>query len=222
MADTFILQAGVTEPAYSAPGGSTSVSMNYFGALKVDSVLGRYSTLAAKGVLYVASAGVVANAVACVADVATTAAQWALYNGNATGQGGYHLHILGVSAWQASGTPAVNASIMVGLSGAAQAAALTAHTGSVVKGCTGSTSRASSAVLAASATLTSAAAWMNLGGNNQSATAGVGSAFPFIDLGGAFVVPPTWVFGVNILSGVGTSAKYGVSILYAEIPTYLS
>lgn len=221
MADANFIQAGANPLVVAADGTQSTIRMDNSKALLVSGALPHYYELARSGRIYVASAGVVANAVACVADVATTAAQWALYNGNDTGVGGKSLVILAVGAWQASGTPAVNASLMVGVSGAAQAAALTANTGSVVKSASGST-RTTAAVLAAGATLTSAAAWMNLGGNNQTTSAGVGSAFPTFDVAGMFIVPPKFVFGINVLSGVGTSAKYGVSVTYAEVESYLT
>ena len=59
---------------------------------------------------------------------------------------------------------------------------------------------------------------MAVGGlGGQAASATVGGHMVSADVGGMFVVPPLYSFAAHIVSGTGTTAKYSVGCIYAEI-----
>jgi hypothetical protein len=208
-----LIQTG--PPTYRGEGLDVRQLSSAMGSLLVQQQEPAYTHAAAEGRVFAFSTGVIANAAIPVADVPTTAAAWALYNTAASTSKRCLVPFL-VTAYQASGTPAVNAALLGGVATVVQGSALTAASGSAVKATNGS-AKAANAVLATGATLAGAPAWVSLGGNNQSATAGVGGPFGQLSPYGTFVVPAGFAFGMTILSGVGTSAKYGVCGFFMEV-----
>lgn len=202
-------------PSYIGEGIEVRQASSAMRSLLMQQQEPAYVHAAAEGRVFAFSTGVIANAAIPVADVPTTAAAWALYNTAASTSKRCLVPFL-ITAYQASGTPAVNAALLAGVATVVQGSALTAATGSAVKATNGS-AKAANAVLATGATLAGAPAWVSLGGNNQSATAGVGGPFGQLAPYGSFVVPAGFALGMTILSGVGTSAKYGVCGLFMEI-----
>lgn len=203
------------------PGNNPNATATTLGGIRVAQVDPSFSDLARGGRLYVASTGVVANASVVGADVATTAAQYCLWNGNATGSRGYALHIIRIGSWLASGTAGLGCTLMAGVSSAAQSTVST-MTGATVKPTSGSTARTSQAVLGITITLTGAPSWMALQSINTPAAVTVGGGPCANDINGALVVPPQYALGINMLAPAGTTSKWGCSILFAEIPTYIS
>jgi hypothetical protein len=163
---------------------------------------------------FVASPGVVANAQAPVQDVPTTAAAYALWNGEAAGGKTYVVDA--VSWWQASGTAGAGASLLAGVSSVVQAAAVAAGTGTVIKSASGS-SLSSKATLGAAVTLSGAPAWMAVSGNQEPTTAGVGSGQPLQILSGLFIVPPGFCLGLHFLAPAGTASKFSAAPMWHEI-----
>jgi len=197
--------------------------LSNLGALGVSQITPKYLALAQNGLVYGISAGVVANAKIPIVDVGTTTAAWALYNGNATGNGGYALHVLRVGVWLASGTSDIGFSLIAGMSTAVQASAVTNATGIVgPKSLSSSASqRTSLATLGGAVTLAGAPSWVPLGsGNHHAAVATVGTGL-VAEVDGGIVIPPGFACGFTVLAGVGTTAKFAVSVIYAEIPSYL-
>ena len=202
-----------------AEGSQTSVPLDVYGGLRTSQHLPPLYELTKAGRVYTAQFGVVANAVASVTDIPTTGAHFALYNGNTAGLGGLSLVILSVGWASASGTVGIGAFAVAGVSGGAQAAALTTTAGNLIKSCSGST-RTSAATADSTATLTTAPAWEIIG--NYNGVSGVGIGFGSVhDPKGGFLVPPTYVFGVAIVSPTGTTPAFLCSIKYAEVETYL-
>lgn len=191
-----------------------------YGAQMAQQQLPDLLEMARNGWLYVLSAGVVANAKAPVTDFGTTTAAWALYNGNLTTVSpGYCVIPIVISVHLASGTADTGASLLLGMSSAAQGSALTNATGVVGPKCTTPTqSRASLATLTGAATLAGAPAWMPWGSMQNAASTTPGTGL-FIYPAGAYIIQPTYALGMTVLSGAGTTAKYAVSVLYAELPT---
>lgn len=184
-------------------------------SLAIAGVESDYEELARAGLIYVASCGVIGNALGAlqtVADVPTTASGTYIYNKSTTGD--LCIVLLAVSAHQASGTPAVNAGVLLSTPGAVGTAPTANATGGVVASTSGS-GRASNIWINTGATFSTAPAWIDVAGNNQSATAGVGGSL-FCRLDGSFLIRPGQAIGVNILSAVGTNHKWGINFLFCE------
>lgn len=173
-----------------------------------------FAEMSRAGRRFVASPGVIANAQAPVQDCPTTATAYALYNGEAAGGKSYVIDAL--SFWQASGTAGAGASLLAGVSTAAQASVPAAGTGVVVKSASGSAIN-TKAVYAAALTLTGAPAWIAVSGNQEPSTAGVGSGQPLVTVAGLFIVPPGYCLGLHILAPAGTSSKFSVACMWHEI-----
>ena len=186
-----------------------------YGGAAVTQLLPSGLWLTQHGRTYVASQGVVANAVVCVVDVPTTAAKYALYNGYAITTK-TRLIIHRASLWLASGTADTGASLLVGLSSAVQSSAPTAATGAVIKSSSNST-RATSAIFAGATTLAGAAAWESVAAVANGASTPPGTGAVSDDLSGMFIVSPTYALGFAVLSGLGTTAKWGISIRFSEV-----
>lgn len=173
-----------------------------------------YHELARQGRIYIAGAGVLANAQATVADTPTTAAAYVLYNKAATSSKTCLVPLF-VSGQQMSGTPAVNTALMISTPGAVASAPTANGTGQTVSSSSGS-SRASNAWYSTGATFSVAQSWFTVAGNNQTATAGVGSGL-FAPVSGVVIVRPGQAFGATVLSAVGTNHKWGINIIFGEI-----
>jgi hypothetical protein len=222
MADDLVpLVAHVSPLPTIPPGTSYSASISAQGGLRVSNVDPAYASLAINGSTYALSAGVVANAKVPITDFGTTTAAWALYNGSATGAGGYAVIPLFISLHLASGTAAVGATLLAGMSTAAQSSAVTSNTGIVgPKSLSGSSARTSLATLGGAVTLAGAPAWVPIAAVQNPAATTPGSGV-VVDVQGMFVIPPSFALGITVLSGTGTTAKWAVSVIYAEIPAYL-
>lgn len=173
-----------------------------------------FAEMSRAGRRFVASPGVIANAQIPVADMPTTAAAYALWNGEPAGGKSYVIDA--ISFHQASGTAGAGASLLAGVASAAQAAAVANGAGVVVKSASGS-SLGTKATFGEAITLAGAPAWMTVGGNQEPTTAGVGSGQPLTMIAGLFIVPPGYCLGLNILAPVGTTSKFGISVMWHEI-----
>lgn len=185
------------------------------GSVRVAELEPPFTELGRAGRRFVASPGVVANAVAPVTDMPTTASMYAVYNGEPASGKSYLIEAL--SGYLASGTAAVGATIICGVTTGAQAAVPAAGTGVLVKSASGS-ALGTRAVYASGLALTNAPAWFPIGGNGQSAgtTPGLGG-YPLMLPPGMFIVPPGYCFAMHVLSGAGTSAKYSLGCIWSEL-----
>lgn len=219
--DSNYIYGAHTAFARYAEGSQTNVGLNVDGSLKVNQTLPPKFAMAAAGRLYVASAGTHAG-IAPVQAVPTTAAAWALYNGNATGIGGLSLLVYEANFWVVSGTTGVGASFFTGVSPTVQASAVAAVALSIVKSSSGSP-RATAATLGVNVTLAGTPAWMCRGGLPQLAAASqLGLSLPVnVKFEGGCLIPAGFAMGLTVLSPAGTTPLYGVSVEYAEVESYL-
>ena len=194
-----------------------------FGSLPVAQVeLGKVE-LARAGRYFFGGNQIIANGIAPVAAIPTTASAASMFNRNAAGGDSLLLDYIN-GPWLGSGTAAAGAVLLCGISSTIAAGTLpTAHlTGWSARTAGGSATRqpTSSVWWDATATFTAASTiWFSVGQNFQLAAANVGQGAPnAIYLGGAIVVPPAYMVGFSILSGTGTSPLYGLSTGWAELP----
>lgn len=201
-----------------AEGTPTNVGLTVDGSLKTSQTLPSRHELAKAGRIYCWSSAT-ATAKAPVTAIPTTAAIFALYNGNPAGLGGLALSILGFSYFQVSGTAGLGAAIIAGVSPTIQAAAVTSAT-NAIKTSTSGSARASAATFGTDITLAGTPAWNVWGGSNQPAAVQVGAGV-YVPVNGELLVPAGFCLGMSVLSPVGTTALYGMTVVYAEIESYL-
>jgi hypothetical protein len=181
------------------------------GGLDVEPILPQYLRLATARRLFVAGTGA-GTAVAPVAAMPTTAAAWALYNSHAT----RHLVPLKIACYSVSGTLGLGMTLLVANSTAAQGAALTKYTNSTISGVTPGSIAVPGGIFASGATLAGAPSWLPLASRDQASAVSVGSGL-VADCEGIFAIPPLYAMGVQVLAPLGTTALFGVSILWAEV-----
>jgi len=75
----------------------------------------------------------------------------------------------------------------------------------------------SAAKWAASITLPGSPVWDLVGASFQLAAANVGQGDQPFEIRGGIAVPPGYALGLSIISGAGTTPKYGVSARWAEL-----
>ena len=168
---------------------------------------------------YIGGTNIIANGIAPVTAIPTTAATLALYN--SAGDGGVSLVIDHLHFFLGSGTPTAGATLLVTVSSAkptAVTAQATGHLVQPVKGGQGTTGTGSSAAIwTAALTIAANSAWVALGSTFQLAAANVGQGDRPFKLGGGIIVPPEHALGIAILSGTGTSPLYSVSAIWDEV-----
>lgn len=168
-----------------------------------------YFELARDGRLWICSAGVIANHVAAVTNIPTTAAAYALYNPATSTQVLAVLQISGTT----SGTSGVGGALLI-CNPQTEATAVTANTtGVVVKNMSGA-STTFPGFWATGVTLDAGAAWFPAASTDAAVVkAGVG---PF-DLRGAIIVRPGYVWGAHYYTDTGTSPKAGICCIVAVL-----
>lgn len=163
---------------------------------------------------------IIANGIAPVTAIPTTAISAGLYNNATDGQTCLVIDFIS-GTWLGSGTPTAGATLFMGISQAKSAGTLpTANmTGWSSRNANGAGGRASVALWDATATFTAAqTSWIAVNGNQQLAAATPGQGGPGIVLHGGIIVPPGFEIGFAILSGSGTTPLYGLSCGWAEVP----
>lgn len=161
---------------------------------------------------------IIANGIAPVTAIPTTAISAGLYN---AGVADSLLLDYVAGPWVGSGTPTAGCTLLCGISDqkAAGTTAIANMTGWSSRAACGSASRKTVALWDATATFTAAnTTWFSLGSNMQLAAATVGQGSPAIVLHGGISVPPGFEVGFAILSGAGTTPLYGLSAGWAELP----
>lgn len=211
---------GILKAAISAfvkyPKGEAEARLSGFRSLMVSHGEPSLLELSRAGRLFNGGTTAVANARAPVTDIPTTTANWLLYN---PANNPRCLVIIAAGVFLGSGT----ADTGVMLIGGTTALKLT-DANSVVANATGhaiastrGSGNASRAFLGVGATIpTSAPQYVTIAGmqNQASTTPGNGVVG---QVNGFGVVPPGYGFAVDVLSGVGTTAKYGINLLFAEL-----
>jgi hypothetical protein len=214
MADSVISSGMATAPVRRLSGTSyVPARMTEYQSVQTASWEPDYFELAREGRLFICSAGVVANHVAAVTDIPTTAAAYALYN-PATSTS--VLAVLQVSG-TTSGTSGVGGALLI-CNPQVEATAVTANTtGVVVKNMSGS-SRPFPGFWATGVTLDVAAAWFPIAAVGSAV---VKAAVGPVDLKGAIIVKPGQLFGAHYYSDTGTSPKIGVNLIVAVLDATL-
>jgi len=153
----------------------------------------------------------------------TTTAVWALWNGNATGSTPCTcLVILQIASHAVSGTLGLGMGLVAGMSTVTQVAT-TAYSSAVQATSTmGASTTASKAIFSNNVTLAGAPCWIPLAGRDTPAAVEVGAVLASGPLNGLFVVPPGYALGASVVAPVGTSALFGMTFTWAEIPLTLN
>ncbi|MDE2096902.1 MAG: hypothetical protein KGL39_06605 [Patescibacteria group bacterium] len=184
----------------------------------VDQVMPKYGELIRMGKVFHVSGGVVGNGVGSVQDMPTTAAGFALYNGN-TVQSNVHVVPLKVSLYGtgATGTMGLGTAAIAGVSTSPQSSPVAKATGVVgPNNAYATSSNVSNAVLGSTITLAGAPAWVVLGGRDTPAAIEIGAGFLF-DIDGLFLVPPKYCLGMHVLAPAGSNpAAFLFTVLFAE------
>ncbi len=162
---------------------------------------------------------IIANGIAPVTAIPTTAISAGLFNAATDGQTCLVLDYI-AGPWVGSGTPTAGCTLLCGISQAKAAGTLPVAnmTGWSSRNANAGSARASVAWWDATATFTAAnTSWFSVGSNMQLAAATVGQGSPAIVIHGGIIVPPGFEVGFAILSGTGTTPLYGLSAGWAEV-----
>lgn len=216
MGEVVYLQTNFTALADQEGGTQGWPTLGRFGGLKVNQTAPQYHGLAEAGRIYSWSSAT-ATAKAPVTAIPTTAAIFALWNGNAAATR-LCLSILRISAWQVSGTAGLGKALIAGLSPTSQTAVTSAT--NAIKTNLSASARTSAATFGTDITLGGTPSWNIYGGSDQPAAVQVGGGVT-CRLDGEILVPPGYALGLSVLSPVGTTALYGMSVIYAEVEASL-
>lgn len=210
MSDFHASLQGRTYALGAIPGNSWEhLHMGRHGGLQVESIMPKYAELARARVLYGANVGA-AVGLSPVQAVPTTTASFALYNAHASKS----CVVLMISTHVKVITSGLDFSLIAGLSPTAQASAETKYAASLALAITpGSTSPGG--YLTDAVTLAGTPLWLTLA--DYKGTNGILGAAATAWVDGLFIVPPTYALGIDIVSDTGTTPKFAVDVLWAEL-----
>lgn len=193
-----------------AAGNHRRLAMTGLESLRVAQAEGKYTELSRAGRLWICNPGVIANHVAAVTDIPTTASAYSLY---VPVSASFKLVVLELFAIT-SGTSGVGGALLAS-NPLDEATAVTANTtGVTIRNCMGG-SQTAPFFWATGVTLDVAAAWWAVGGVMAAVTK---ACVQSVDLGGAIIVKPGQVFGTHYYTDTGTSPKAGIGCLVAQYP----
>lgn len=208
----------VTKRFDQAMGGLKGVRASDLGNLTIDNVKPLKAELARAGVRHAVVVGNGATFKPPITAWPTTTATWLLYNGHPSKA--YFIDTVGF--FLASGTAAVGATLIAAVTQPGQLASSvipTAFAGSVISNLSGR-SNDSGAVLANAWTIVNGQpAWHGLaadGSLTASTTIGQGLV---AQVNGGLMIPPTCGLCIDVVSGTGTSALYGVYVTFDVFAT---
>ena len=183
------------------------------GDLRVAQYLPKYAMLCAAGKVFGFDTTGGTAAIPVVA-APTTSPQWAIYNANPSG--GAHLVLIAVAATLESGTAGLGCCIMVASAKGAQTA-VTSNATSCVASCLDGTSKTPNAYITSNPTLVGGTpAWMTMEAYDQIGSDGVGEGIvAWCD--GLFIAPPGGLLCAEVVAETGTTAKYDLSFIVAEV-----
>lgn len=194
-------------------GGVQPLRLTELGNQAVDKVLPDYAQLAKSRRIFCATTGA-GTAIAPVTAMPTTAATWALYNGEDAGGKSYAL--LSAFCYSVSGTLGLGMSLLGTVALAAVTGTKpTAYASSANTSFTGSKAT-SQAIFAQAITMIGTPAWAVLASRDQVSAISVGSGLT-ADVKGMMVIPPGFVGALTVLAPVGTTALFGVGYVWAEV-----
>lgn len=193
--------------------GLTELGTSEFGNVRVDKYLPDYAQVAKQRRVFAAWTGA-GTAIAPVTAPPTTAATWALFNGEDPGGKCYAL--LSASAFSVSGTLGLGMSLLGTVALAAVTGTKpTTYASSALTSLTGGGGQ-TKAIFAQAITMVGTPAWAVLASRDQASAVSVGSGL-VADLRGMLIIPPQYVGALTVLAPVGTSALFGVGFVWAEV-----
>lgn len=195
-------------------GALTGVRVTELGSMAVDPVKPPLGELARAGAGFAAVVGNGATFKAPITAMPTTTATWILYNGSTAGKS-YLIDSIG--CFLASGTAAVGATLLAGVTlGQQQSSGSppSAFASTVVSNLSGK-SNDSGAVLANAWTIVGGTpAWHGVAAaGSLTATTTIGQGL-IARVNGRYCIPPGFGLVMDVLSGTGTSALYGVYVTF--------
>lgn len=173
-----------------------------------------YCELSRSGRRFHGGTQILANGIAPVQAIPTTAATVGLYNNDTAGNG-LTLVVDWLNVFLASGTPAAGLTVLaaVGKPVTPPSANATGYGTASLS----NSSRGSKGLFGTALTIPAGVNWSALTSTFQAAAANIGQGDNPLDLGGRLIVPPGNALLLAILSGVGTTPLYGLSLSWAEI-----
>ena len=192
-------------------GTERQVAFDEQGGLLVSQLGLKYGALARNNRLFGATFGT-GTALAPITATPTTAVDWDLYNGEP--DGGRDLYVVQVGAHVVSGTAGLGMSILGCVSLARQTTVPTDYASSIKTSLCGGPFD-SKAIFDATHTLTGGTpAWITLASRDQVSAVTLGGLTAQVD--GFMKVPPGHIAGFSVLAPVGTTALFGLDIVWAE------
>lgn len=190
-----------------------TLSADEHGGLLVSHSGLKYGHLSRSGRVFGATFGT-GTAIAPVQAVPTTAAAWDLYNGEP--DGGRDLYIIQAAAHSVSGTLGLGMALLGCVSLARQTTVPTDYTNSIKTSLAGGPFD-SKAIFDQDQTITGGTpAWITLAARDQVSAVSVGSGL-VAPVDGFMRVPPGHIAGFTVLAPAGTTALFGVSVVWAEL-----
>lgn len=180
----------------------------------------QYEMARAGRTFQIAYNGTVPTGIAPVQAFPTTAAQWAVFNADASKS--YAFKEIGVLLF--SGTKGLGGELLACLFQAPAQLQANQATGLVVANASGGSAIASRAVIRSAVTITGPAlpSWFVVADDTLAvATVGPGNAIANRNIQGAIIVPPGWGLGLAVLAPAGTSPLYLPLGSWAEIESDL-
>lgn len=199
------LGIGVKHPAQSTA----------YGSARVAQVEPSLLELARSGAIFGGVMNIVANAISPVQTLPTTSPTISLYNGE--DMGGKTLVLLDAVHYHAGGTAGVGSSLWAAVSPQRIASPPSSTATGWKVGSLSGSRKTSAALLATSVTLPGTPVWHVLNGNTQAAATTLGSANNPYSVLGMIIIPPGYALGMDVVSGAGSSAVYGISLAWAEL-----
>ena len=206
---------GIVRRLVKAGAGNNSMMAGYddLGQLRVSTSKPEYYELSRARRLFGVSSAT-GTAIAPVTAVPTTAAAWALFNGEDPGGKAYV--VLGAFAWLVSGTAGLGASLLGSVSIAPVAGTKpTAYANSIMSSLSGGPT-SPKAIFAQGLTLVGTPAWVHLAGRDVPAAIEVGASIT-ADAKVMLVIPPQYSGNLTILSPAGTTPLWGAGFIWAEV-----
>ena len=183
-------------------------------SLAIAQIEGPYSDMTRSGRRFHGGTQIIANGIAPVQAIPSTAGGLSLYN-NDTGGNGLVLFMDWLNVYLGSGTSAAGASILFAV--AKPTTVPSANATGYATGSCGGGSRTSRAIWATGLTLPAGTVWSAVASSLIPAAANAGQGDNPLDVGGRIMVPPGQAFCLAILSGAGTAPLFAVSAQWNEL-----
>jgi hypothetical protein len=194
-------------------GAAVSVKSTANGDLHVVQYLPKYAMLTKAGVVFAADT-TGGTAAIPVVTAPTTSPQWCVYNANPGG--GKSLVLLQAWCSLESGTAGLGCALMCGVAIGDQTVISTNASGCVIS-CLDGTNKLPLAYVGSNPTLIGGTpSWVVIGAYDQIGSDGVGEGIAaYVD--GMFIAPPKSSLCLEVVAETGTTAKYDVGFVFAEV-----